>query len=181
MPLGYPHDDRSRRPRSRRAVPSPVPAGEVPRSVIARFWSRGRGGAQWTNIAALARLRAGGAERDALCAAVQAVSRYRGARHRHEVQYYPDEFFEPYLSRRGRLAGSLRTAGDRARERAKCGGAAAGGTSSFSMRGGVGVHHSPQPRDGSWARLRDVPGERHDRARARADTCAQARGHIIIR
>ena len=41
-----------------------------------------------------------GAARDALVAAVQAVFDAGEPGHTHEVQYYPDSFFEPYLSRR---------------------------------------------------------------------------------
>ena len=48
-----------------------------------------------------------GAERDALCAAVQAVFDTEEPGHRHEVQYYPDEFFEPYLSRRRKVGWDL--------------------------------------------------------------------------
>ncbi len=41
-----------------------------------------------------------GAAKDALVAAVQAAFDARDPDHRQEVQYYPDAFFEPYLSRR---------------------------------------------------------------------------------
>jgi nitroreductase len=41
-----------------------------------------------------------GEPKDRLCAAVQAVFDAGEPGHRHEVQYYPEEFFEPYLSRR---------------------------------------------------------------------------------
>ncbi|WP_428490185.1 nitroreductase [Rhodopila sp.] len=41
-----------------------------------------------------------GGVRDALIAAVQAAYDGGEAGHRQEVQYYPDSFFEPYLSRR---------------------------------------------------------------------------------
>jgi nitroreductase len=41
-----------------------------------------------------------GAPRDALIEAVQAAFDAEEKGHKQEVQYYPDEFFEPYLSRR---------------------------------------------------------------------------------
>lgn len=41
-----------------------------------------------------------GAAKDSLVAAVQAAFDAGGAGHEQEVQYYPDSFFEPYLSRR---------------------------------------------------------------------------------
>jgi nitroreductase len=41
-----------------------------------------------------------GTAKDALCNAVQAAFDVGGAEHVQEVPYYPDEFFEPYLSRR---------------------------------------------------------------------------------
>ena len=48
-----------------------------------------------------------GAPRDALCAAVQSVFDAEEPGHRHEVQYYPEEFFEPYLSRRRKVGWDL--------------------------------------------------------------------------
>jgi nitroreductase len=48
-----------------------------------------------------------GEPRDRLCAAVQAVFDSGEPGHRHEVQYYPDEFFEPYLSRRRTIGWDL--------------------------------------------------------------------------
>lgn len=41
-----------------------------------------------------------GEPKDRLCAAVQAVFDAAEPGHKQEVQYYPDEFFEPYLGRR---------------------------------------------------------------------------------
>jgi nitroreductase len=41
-----------------------------------------------------------GAPKDALVAAVQAAFDARDPEHKQEVSYYPDAFFEPYLSRR---------------------------------------------------------------------------------
>jgi len=48
-----------------------------------------------------------GAARDSLCAAVQQVFDAEEPGHKHEVQYYPDEFFEPYLSRRRKVGWEL--------------------------------------------------------------------------
>jgi nitroreductase len=48
-----------------------------------------------------------GAARDELCAAVQAVFDAEEQGHRHEVQYYPNEFFEPYLTRRRKVGWDL--------------------------------------------------------------------------
>jgi nitroreductase len=42
-----------------------------------------------------------------LCAAVQAVFDAGEPGHRHEVQYYPDEFFAPYLGRRRKVGWDL--------------------------------------------------------------------------
>lgn len=48
-----------------------------------------------------------GAERDRLCAAVQAQFDNGGKGHVRERKYYPDEFFEPYLSRRRKVGFGL--------------------------------------------------------------------------
>ncbi len=48
-----------------------------------------------------------GAPRDRPCAAVQKVFDAEEPGHRHEVQYYPNEFFEPYLSRRRKVGWDL--------------------------------------------------------------------------
>ena len=48
-----------------------------------------------------------GAPKDRLIAAVQAVFDSGEAEHKHEVQYYPDEFFEPYLGRRRKVGWDL--------------------------------------------------------------------------
>ena len=48
-----------------------------------------------------------GAPKDELCAAVLKVFDAREPGHHHEVQYYPDEFFEPYLSRRRKVGWDL--------------------------------------------------------------------------
>jgi len=48
-----------------------------------------------------------GAAKGELCAAVQEVFDAEAPGHRQEVQYYPDEFFEPYLSRRRKIGWDL--------------------------------------------------------------------------
>ena len=48
-----------------------------------------------------------GAERDRLCAAVQAQFDNGGKGHVRERKYYPDDFFEPYLSRRRKVGFGL--------------------------------------------------------------------------
>jgi nitroreductase len=48
-----------------------------------------------------------GGPREELCAAVQAVFDAEQPGHTQEVQYYPDSFFEPYLSRRRKVGWEL--------------------------------------------------------------------------
>src|ERR1700733_13480709 len=48
-----------------------------------------------------------GAEKDALCGAVCAAFDEVDPTHKQEVKYYPDEFFEPYRSRRGKVGWDL--------------------------------------------------------------------------
>jgi nitroreductase len=48
-----------------------------------------------------------GEPRDALCAAVCAAFDAEEQGHKQEVQYYPDNFFEPYLSRRRKVGWDL--------------------------------------------------------------------------
>lgn len=48
-----------------------------------------------------------GAERDLLCEAVCAAFDSGDPIHKREVKYYPDEFFEPYLSRRRKVGWDL--------------------------------------------------------------------------
>ena len=48
-----------------------------------------------------------GAEKDALCDAVCAAFDRADPAHKREVKYYPDEFFEPYLSRRRKVGWDL--------------------------------------------------------------------------
>ena len=91
---------------SRRSVRRFLPA-EVPRSVIAEILDAAARAPSGTNMQPWRGYVLVGAERDALCAAVQAVFDTEEPGHRHEVQYYPDEFFEPYLSRRRKVGWDL--------------------------------------------------------------------------
>ena len=79
----------------RRFLPTAVPAATV--EAILDAAARAPSG---TNMQPWRGYVLAGGARDALIAAVQAVYDAGEAGHRQEVQYYPDSFFEPYLSRR---------------------------------------------------------------------------------
>jgi nitroreductase len=79
----------------RRFLPTPVPAETV--EAILDVSARAPSG---TNMQPWRGYALAGAPKDALVAAVQAVFDTREPGHEQEVQYYPDAFFEPYLSRR---------------------------------------------------------------------------------
>ena len=79
----------------RRFLPTAVPAATV--EAILDAAARAPSG---TNMQPWRGYVLAGGERDALIAAVQAAYDGGEAGHRQEVQYYPDSFFEPYLSRR---------------------------------------------------------------------------------
>jgi nitroreductase len=79
----------------RRFLPTPVPASTI--EAILDVAARAPSG---TNMQPWRGYAVTGAAKDALIAAVQAAFDAGGPGHRQEVQYYPDEFFEPYLSRR---------------------------------------------------------------------------------
>jgi nitroreductase len=79
----------------RRFLPTPVPASTI--EAILDVAARAPSG---TNMQPWRGYVVTGAAKDALIAAVQAAFDAGGPGHRQEVQYYPDEFFEPYLSRR---------------------------------------------------------------------------------
>jgi len=79
----------------RRFLPTPVPAETV--EAILDVSSRAPSG---TNMQPWKGYALAGAAKDRLVAAVQAVFDAEEPGHKQEVQYYPDEFFEPYLSRR---------------------------------------------------------------------------------
>jgi nitroreductase len=79
----------------RRFLSTPVPASEV--EAILDAAARAPSG---TNMQPWRGYALAGAAKDALVKAVQAAFDAGGANHVQEVPYYPDEFFEPYLSRR---------------------------------------------------------------------------------
>ncbi len=91
---------------SRRSVRRFLPTA-VPRSVIAEILDAAARAPSGTNMQPWRGYVLVGAPRDELCAAVQAVFDAEEPGHRHEVQYYPDEFFEPYLSRRRKVGWDL--------------------------------------------------------------------------
>lgn len=79
----------------RRFLPTPVP-----RDVIAEILNVAAQAPSGTNMQPWRGHVVVGLERDALCAAVHKVFDAEEPGHQQEVQYYPDAFFEPYLSRR---------------------------------------------------------------------------------
>ena len=79
----------------RRFLPTPVPAETL--EAILDVAARAPSG---TNMQPWRGYALAGAARDALVTAVQAAFDARDPGHAQEVQYYPDPFFEPYLSRR---------------------------------------------------------------------------------
>jgi nitroreductase len=91
---------------SRRSVRRFLPT-QIPREMIAGILDAAARAPSGTNMQPWRGYVLVGAARDALCAAVQAVFDAEEAGHRHEVQYYPDEFFEPYLSRRRKVGWDL--------------------------------------------------------------------------
>jgi nitroreductase len=79
----------------RRFLPTPVPEDTV--EAILEVSARAPSG---TNMQPWRGYVLAGAAKDALITAVQAVFDAGEQGHMQEVPYYPDEFFEPYLSRR---------------------------------------------------------------------------------
>jgi nitroreductase len=79
----------------RQFLPTAVPAATV--EAILDAAARAPSG---TNMQPWRGYAVAGAAKDALVDAVQAVFDAGGPGHEQEVQYYPDSFFEPYLSRR---------------------------------------------------------------------------------
>jgi nitroreductase len=79
----------------RRFLPTPVPRKTV--ETILTVAARAPSG---TNMQPWQGYVVAGEAKDALCAAVLAAFDADAPGHRQEVQYYPDSFFEPYLSRR---------------------------------------------------------------------------------
>jgi nitroreductase len=91
---------------SRRSVRAFLPTA-VPRAVIAEILDAAARAPSGTNMQPWRGYVLIGPPRNALCAAVQAVFDAEEPGHRHEVQYYPDTFFEPYLSRRRKVGWDL--------------------------------------------------------------------------
>lgn len=79
----------------RRFLPTPVPAATV--EAIMDAAARAPSG---TNMQPWRGYVLAGTAKDALVDAVQAAFDTGGPDHKQEVQYYPDNFFEPYLTRR---------------------------------------------------------------------------------
>src|SRR3954471_8409053 len=86
----------------RRFLPTPVPVETVEK--ILDVSARAPSG---TNMQPWRGYGLAGAAKDALVEVVQAVFDAEEAGHEQEVQYYPDEFFEPYLSRRREVGWGL--------------------------------------------------------------------------
>lgn len=108
---------------SRRSIRAFLPT-PIPRETIAEILDVAARAPSGTNMQPWRGHVLIGAPKDALCAAVLKVFDAEEPGHRHEVQYYPDEFFEPYLSRRRKvgwdLYGTLGIArGENARMRAQ--------------------------------------------------------------
>ncbi len=79
----------------------------VPRAVVAEILDVAARAPSGTNMQPWLGHVLTGAMRDAVCAAVLKAFDAGETGHRHEVQYYPDEFFEPYLSRRRKVGWDL--------------------------------------------------------------------------
>ena len=86
----------------RRFLPTPVP-----RAVIAEILDVAARAPSGTNMQPWKGYVLTGKPRDELCASVQRAFDAEEPGHRHEIQYYPDEFFEPYLSRRRKVGWDL--------------------------------------------------------------------------
>src|SRR5258708_7054890 len=86
----------------RRFLPTPVP-----RVVIADILDVAARAPSGTNMQPWRGYVLVGTAKDELCAAVQRVFDAEEPGHRQEVQYYPDEFFDPYLSRRRKVGWEL--------------------------------------------------------------------------
>ena len=86
----------------RRFLPTPVP-----RATIAEILDVASRAPSGTNMQPWRGHVLVGQPRDTLCAAVLKVFDADEPGHRHEVQYYPSEFFEPYLSRRRKVGWDL--------------------------------------------------------------------------
>ncbi|MDX9995469.1 MAG: nitroreductase [Rhodocyclaceae bacterium] len=91
---------------SRRSIraflPEPVPRGVIERIIAAAARAPSGTNTQPWHVHVLA-----GASRDRLVAAVCAAFDAGGDTHQYEYDYYPNEFFEPYLSRRRKVGFDL--------------------------------------------------------------------------
>jgi nitroreductase len=79
----------------------------VPREVIADILDVAARAPSGTNMQPWRGYVLTGAAKDELCAAVQRAFDAEEPGHHQEVQYYPNEFFEPYLSRRRKVGWEL--------------------------------------------------------------------------
>jgi nitroreductase len=91
---------------SRRSVRAFLPT-PVPRETVAAILDAAARAPSGTNMQPWRGHVLVGAAKGELCAAVQEVFDAEAPGHRQEVQYYPDEFFEPYLSRRRKIGWDL--------------------------------------------------------------------------
>ncbi|MSP02784.1 MAG: nitroreductase [Acetobacteraceae bacterium] len=91
---------------SRRSVRAFLPT-PVPRATIAEILDVSTRAPSGTNMQPWRGYVLTGTPKDDLCAAVLKVFDAEEPGHRQEVQYYPDEFFEPYLSRRRKVGWDL--------------------------------------------------------------------------
>jgi nitroreductase len=91
---------------SRRSIRRFLPT-EVPREEIAAILDAAARAPSGTNMQPWRGYVLTGTPKDALCAAVQKVFDAEETGHQQEVQYYPNEFFEPYLARRRKVGWDL--------------------------------------------------------------------------
>jgi nitroreductase len=91
---------------SRRSVRRFLPTA-VPRDMIAAILDTAARAPSGTNMQPWRGYVVTGARRDELCATVLHVFDSEETGHRQEVQYYPNVFFEPYLSRRRKVGWGL--------------------------------------------------------------------------
>ncbi len=86
----------------RRFLPTPVP-----RQLVAEILDAAARAPSGTNMQPWRGYVLVGARKDELCDVVQAAFDRDEPGNRHEVQYYPEAFFEPYLSRRRKVGWDL--------------------------------------------------------------------------
>ena len=127
-----------------------------------------------------------GPEKNALCDAVCAAFDAADPIHKREVKYYPDGFFEPYLSRRRKgWMGPIWAAGNRAGRCGKDAGAAPAQFRFFDAPVGMIFTIHRKLETGSWLDYGMFLQNIMTAARARGlDTCAQAawsQYHRVIR